>query len=42
MTALDWAISQEHFLVADFLRKYSLGSSSRDSSNSTPKVSVIG
>lgn len=35
MTALEWAISQEHYHVADFLRRYSttgnLASASRDS-----------
>ena len=36
MTALEWAISQEHYHVADFLRRYStLASSSKDSA---PKV----
>lgn len=36
MTALEWAISQEHYHVVDFLRRYStLASSSKDSA---PKV----
>lgn len=39
MTALDWAISQEHYLVADFLRHYAPDRLSEDSNGAT-KVSA--
>jgi len=42
MTALEWAISQEHYHVADFLRRYStLASASRDSASKVRRCAAL-